>query len=115
MKKQMVNRFEIVQQPVEQRVHDGIRTQANSTVNAALKAFAYVEAAAMATVNSSFGAFDDEVLVSALVSKAMALLRPDSFPGFLLFAGILILILHWVALSVVSHRFVYKGANVNRK
>lgn len=106
-------RFEIVSEPVEERLHKGIVNQVEATLVTAHGVLEGLKYRTNNVVNATSTAFSDKRFVHTLSTTAVGLLSPASLPGFLLTIALLLRLAHVLIVHKLAKRAVLRQYKVD--
>ena len=102
----MAPRFEIVPEPVEERIQKGLTEQLHATLLTANTALSSISNGTNYALGATTAAFADHEFVHQISPAAIGLLSPRSLPGFLFACALSLRIIHTVLVSKMAHRAV---------
>lgn len=111
----MPPRFEIVSAPVEERLQKGLTSQVESTLNTAHSLLSGLTNKSSAVYNTTSSALADPRFVNKVSHTAVALLLPNSLPGFLLIASAILHLLHVFMLGRMARQAVQSQYHARAK
>lgn len=114
----MPKRFEIVSEPVEERLQRGITSQVEATWFTAHSILSELSNRTNIALNVTTTALSDKEFVHRVSSTSVRLLSPSSLPGFLFAAALFARVVHHVLLNRMARNAVskqYHPASTARK
>ena len=104
----MPKRFEVVSEPVEERLQKGITSQVEATWFTAHSILSELSNRTNLALNVTSTALSDQEFVHRVSSTSVRLLAPSSLPGFLFAAAMLARVVHYILLNRMARRAVSK-------
>jgi hypothetical protein len=104
----MPRRFEVVAAPVEQRVQEGLKEQAQTALETAKGIFSAIDGSRIGAVNTTRTLLNDDAFVGSVAVHAARLAMPSSLPGFLFVLALFFRFVHWTTLRFTASRAVAK-------
>lgn len=102
----MPKRFEIVSEPVEERLQKGISSQVEATWFTAHSILSDLSNRTNLALNITSTALSDQEFVHRVSSTSVRLLSPSSLPGFLFAAALFARVVHYVLLNRMARTAV---------
>lgn len=104
----MPKRFEIVSEPVEERLQKGITSQVEATWLTAQSLLTDLSSRTNVALNVTSSALSDKDFVHRVSSTGVQLLSPSSLPGFLFAMALFVRVMHRVLLNRMARNAVAK-------
>ena len=104
----MPKRFEILSDPVEERLHKGLTSQVEATWFAANSLLHSISNHTNTAFNATSQALSDRQFVHEVSSTAVKLLAPSSLPGFLSLCALVMRLVHHFMLNRMARNAVSK-------
>ena len=104
----MTKRFEVVSEPVEERLQKGLKSQVEATWFTAHSILFELSNRTNLALNVTSNALSDQEFVHRVSSTSVRLLSPSSLPGFLFAAALFARVVHYIFLNRMARSAVSK-------